>query len=103
MNGTPRTADLLAGLFKELEAGDAYDGDPETTVTELCLRLGLGPKHVGVDPKPILERRAALAKVARAHLEAPRGPHMPADDDEPAFDEPAAPFVHAAKAQGPPN
>jgi len=94
---------LLAGLFKELETGDAYDDDPEFTVTDLCLRLGIAPKDKGADPKPILERRAALAKVARASLEALRGPHMPADDDEPASDETIAAFTHAAKAQGPPN
>ena len=94
---------LLAGLFKELETGDAYDGDPEATVADLCLRLGIGPKDKGADPKLIRERRAAMAKIARAHLEALRGPHMPADDDEPASDETFAAFTHAAKAQGPPN
>jgi hypothetical protein len=94
---------LLTGLFKELEAGDAYDRDPQAAVTDLCLRLGIGPKNKGADAKFIIERRAALAEVARAHLEALRGPQDVDEDGEPTADEPAAPFIHAAKAQGPPN
>ena len=93
----------MAGLFKELETGAAYDGDPEIAVTDVCLRLGIGPKDKGADPCLILERRAAMARVARAHIEALRGPHMPADDDEPASDETVVAFTHAAKGQGPPN
>ena len=52
-------------------------------------------------PKHIIQRRANLAAMARAHLEALRGEH-PVEDDESA-DAAVMPFAQAAKAQGPPN
>ena len=92
---------LLAGLFQELEAEDLYDADPAETVADLCVRFGLPAKNI--DLKPILERRAALATLARAHIEALRGPHPLDTGDTPAPDETIVAFTHAAKGQGPPN
>ncbi len=92
---------LLAELFEELETEDLYDDDPAETVADLCVRLGIAAN--GADLKPILERRAALAALARTHIEALRGPHDIDADDEPAADEAVVAFARAAKAQGPPN
>jgi len=92
---------LLAELFEELEAEDVYDDDPAETVADLCVRLGIAANTT--DLKPILERRAALAELARTHIEALRGAHPLDEDDEPTSDEAIAAFAHAAKAQGPPN
>jgi hypothetical protein len=96
---------LLADLFRELEdegaPGDAYDRDPAETAADLCLRLGIAAK--GIDPQFLLERRAALAAIARAHIEALRGPHELDGADESASDEAVTLFAQAAKAQGPPN
>ena len=92
---------LLADLFRELDAEDLYDADPAETVADVCVRLGIAAG--GVDLKPILERRAALAELARGHIEALRGKHPLDEDEEPAGDEPVPPSVHAANAQGPPN
>jgi hypothetical protein len=91
---------ILAGLLRELEERDGagYDGDPAEIAADLCLRIGIASK--GVDPKFIIERRAALAATARAHIEALRGPH--AVEDESASDEAVVSFTQA-KAQGPPN
>ena len=91
---------LLADLFAELEAEDVYDADPAETVADVCVRLGIA---ADADLKPILERRAALAELARTHIAALRGAHPLDEDGEPTADEPATPFVHAANAQGPPN
>jgi hypothetical protein len=96
-----RREEVPAELFKELEVEDVYEADPAETGADVCVRLGIAAG--GVDLKPILEHRAALAELARSHIEALRGSHAPDEDDDPACDEPAAPFVHAAKAHGPPN
>ena len=79
--------------------GTAYDGDPVEIAADLCLRIGIASK--GIDPKHIIQRRAALAAMARAHLEALRGEHLAEDEDAPAT--PVVSFAQAAKAQGPPN
>jgi hypothetical protein len=96
---------LLADLFRELEneaaPGDAYDGDPAETAADLCLRIGIAAK--GIDPKSILERRAALAALARAHSEALNGPHGLHSEDETASDDTIVRFAPTAQAQGPPN
>ena len=94
---------LLADLFRELEMDDGagYAADPTQTAAELCLRLGLAAK--GIDPKHIIERRAALADLARAHIEALRGPHPLNTEDRAASDETVVAFTQAAKGQGPPN
>ena len=91
---------MLAGLFRELEQKDGagYDRDPAEIATDLCLRIGIVSK--GIDPKYIVERRAALAAMARAHLEALRGGPVAEDEDAPAAA--VVPFAQA-KAQGPPN
>jgi hypothetical protein len=96
----------LGELFRELEvdAGSApgasiYDGDPVEAAVGLCLRLGIAPREPA-DPKSLLERRAALTELARAHIEALRGGHAPAGDVKPAANDAAAP---AAQAQGPPG
>ena len=52
---------------------------------------------------PFRRRRAALAELARTHIEALRGQHDLDADDESASDETITAFAHAAKAQGPPN
>jgi len=91
---------LLAELFAELEAEDVYGDDPAETVADVCVRLGIA---ANADLKPILERRAALAALARTHIETLRGSHPLGDEDEPTSDEALAAFAHAAKAQGPPN
>jgi hypothetical protein len=91
---------LLAGLFSELETDDLYDADPVETIADLCVRLGIAAK---IDLKPILERRTALAELARAHIEALRGPHEPDESDESALDDTVVPFTPSAQAQGPPN
>ena len=97
-----RREKLLDDLFRDLDREDdavsAYNGDPAETAADLCLRLGFGPKDI--NSKSILERRAALAEVTRAHLEALRGAHGP--EDEFAPDTAVVPFAQA-KAQGPPN
>ena len=92
---------ILAGLFRELEEKDGagYDGDPAEISADLCLRIGIASK--GIDPKYIIERRAALAEMARAHLEALRGAHAMEDEADP--DGAVVSFAQAAKAQGPPN
>ena len=96
---------LLDDLFRELEAEDpavsAFNGDPAETAADLCLRLGFWPKDI--DSKSILERRAALAELTRAHLEALRGTHAPEGGDGGGDNETVVAFAHAAKAQGPPN
>jgi len=92
---------LLADLFRELESEEVYHDDPAETVADLCVRLGIAAN--GTDLKPVLERRAALAELARAHIEALRGLHPRDDEDEPAADEAVMAFAHAAKAQGPLN
>jgi hypothetical protein len=94
---------LLDDLFRELEdeadAVSAYNGDPAETAADLCLRLGFGPKEI--NSKLILERRAALVAVARAHMEALQGaPELKVD--EAAADGAVVRFTQA-KAQGPPN
>jgi hypothetical protein len=63
---------LLAELFAELEAEDVYGDDPAETVADVCVRLGIA---ANADLKPILERRAALAALARTPY---RGPARPA-------------------------
>jgi len=92
---------LLAELFHGLEAEEVYDADPAETVADVCVRLGIAANTA--DLKPILERRAALAALARTHIETLRGSHPLGDEDEPTSDEALAAFAHAAKAQGPPN
>jgi hypothetical protein len=92
---------ILADLFRELEQDDACDGDPAEIAADLCLRIGIAAK--GIDPKHIIERRAALAELARAHIEALRGPHAADEDDESTPDGAVVSFAQAAKAQGPPN
>ena len=96
---------LLDDLFRELEAEDpavsAFNGDPAETAADLCLRLGFGPKDINT--KSILERRAALAELTRAHLEALRGEHAVDGADEDGADETIIPFAPSAQAQGPPN
>jgi hypothetical protein len=97
---------MLADLFRELEEGDdnavsAYDGDPVEIAADLCVRLGIGPKDVTT--KHILERRAAFTELARAHIEALRGPPGPDGADTAAPDATIVPFAPAARAQGPPN
>jgi hypothetical protein len=94
---------LLDDLFRELETEDdavsAYNGDPAETAADLCLRLGFGPKDI--NSKSILERRAALAELTRAHIAALRGEPAP-DGGDCASDEGVVSFAQA-KAQGPPN
>jgi hypothetical protein len=89
---------MLANLFRDLEADDACDRHPAEIAADLCVRLGVAAE--GIDPKYIIERRAALAAMARAHIEALRGPHTV--EDEPAPDGAVVSFTQA-KAQGPPN
>ena len=91
---------ILGSLFRELEQKDgaAYDGDPVEIAADLCLRIGIASK--GIDPKHIIQRRANLAAMARAHLEALRGEHSVEDEDAPGAT--VTPFAQA-KAQGPPN
>jgi hypothetical protein len=96
-----RREEVLADLFKELELEDVYDADPAETVAAACVRLGIAAG--GVDLKPILERRAALAELARTHIEALRGGHPLDEDDETASGEAPSAFAHAANAQGPPH
>jgi len=95
---------LLDDLFRELEQEDpavsAFNGDPAETAADLCLRLGLGPKDVNT--KAVLERRAALAALTRAHFEALRGSPEP-DAGDAGADGAVVSFAQAAKAQGPPN
>ena len=94
---------LLDDLFRDLDDEDdavsAYNGDPAETAADLCLRLGFGPKEI--NSKSILERRAALAVLTRAHLDALRGAPEAADDPAPEAE--VVPFAQPAKAQGPPN
>jgi hypothetical protein len=97
---------ILAELFRELEAGDdeavsAYDGDPAEIAADLCVRLGVGAKDVTT--RHILERRAAFTDLARAHIQALRGPPAPDGADAAAPDATIVPFAPAAQAQGPPN
>jgi hypothetical protein len=96
---------LLDDLFRELESEDdavsAYNGDPAETAADLCLRLGFGPKDI--NSKSILERRAALAELTRAHIAALRGEPAVDEEDEAGPDAPVVSFSDAAKAQGPPN
>ena len=87
-------------LENEDAAVSAYNGDPAETAADLCLRLGFGPEDINT--KSILERRAALAELTRAHLEGLRGPPT-GDEDDAAPDETVVPFAASAKAQGPPN
>ena len=91
---------ILGSLFRELEQKDgaAYDGDPVEIAADLCLRIGIATK--GIDPKHIIERRANLAAMARAHLEALRGEHSVEDEDAPGA---TVTTFAQAKAQGPPN
>src|SRR5262249_26512098 len=92
---------LLADLFRDLEQEDLYDDDPAETVADLCVRIGIAAG--GADLKSVIERRAALAELARAHIETLRGAPAPDMDDDPASDEAVSAFAHAARAQGPPN
>lgn len=89
---------ILAELFRELEDDEICDGDPAEIAAGLCLRFGIPTK--GADPKYILERRAELAKLARAHIEALRGAPVPQDDE---VGPETGGMSFAAKAQGPPN
>jgi hypothetical protein len=93
----------LGDLFRELDHDDdgvsLYDGDPVEAAAGLCLRLGIAPREAA-DPKSLLERRAALAELARVHIEALRGSYAPAGAAKPAANDAAAP---PAQAQGPPT
>jgi hypothetical protein len=93
----------LGDLFRELDHEDdgvsLYDGDPVEAAAGLCLRLGITPREPA-DLKSLLDRRAALAELARAHIEALRGAPTPAGDANPAANDTAAP---APRAQGPPG
>ena len=91
--------DVFRDFDSEPDAVSPYNGDPAETAADLCLRLGFGPKDINT--KSILERRAALAELTRAHMEALRGTHPVEDEDDP--DGAVVPFAQAAKAQGPPN
>ena len=104
--------DWLAGLFRELEDGDGYDGDPADTIADLCVRLGTPLKDL---PDLMAEQctdRAALAAIGQAYIamrqaEAPGGGGDgknggSSNGGRAASDDPMASFA-AAKAQGPPN
>ena len=90
---------LCAGLFRELEAEDAYDADPAETVANVCAHLSLTARVLpGVELKTpngqtdIVARKAHLVAFARTYLDL-MTPADPADDaDEPP-----------ARAQGPPH
>jgi hypothetical protein len=103
----PERERLFAGLFRDLEALDPYDGDPAPIIADACIRLGVPlydpAKHIA-DHR---ERRARLVALARAHLAAldasddgPDGPDD-ANDDRPAAIAP--PVTDPAKPRGPPN
>jgi hypothetical protein len=94
---------LFAGLFKDLEALDPYDGDPVDIIADACVRLGMPlgdpAKHIA-DHR---ERRARVVALARAHLAALDDGDGQDDGDH---DLPAAippPFTDPAKPRGPPN
>jgi hypothetical protein len=94
---------LLAGLFAELEADDAYGRDPAETVADICVRFGIGPETEGLDPTELLARKAELVTLARAHIEALRGPQTPDRGDRCASTATDAPSAPPAQAQGPPD
>jgi hypothetical protein len=99
--------ELCADLFRELEADDAYDGDPAETVADVCLRLSLTPRILpGVEIKTpdgkidVAARKQHLLAFARNYL-ALMKPAAPADDRDES--ELADPSVPPARAQGPPH
>ena len=90
---------LCAGLFRELEAEDAYDADPAEIVADVCLRLSLTARVLpGIDLKTpdgtidVAARTAHLVAFARKYL-AMIKPAAPAEDGD----------VPPAHAQGPPH
>ena len=98
---------LFDDLFRELEANDAYDGDPAETVADVCLRLAIVPKIVPdaeiktPDGKIDLPaRKARLLAFARTYLELMK-PSAPADDRDGT--DPADPSAPLARAHGPPH
>ena len=101
---------MLDGLFRQLDASGAYDGDPADAVADACILLGTSQLGAPLaDPAQHAathrEQRARLVALARLHIAA-----LSADDeadDAEARDEsgPAdiVPFSPQASAQGPPN
>jgi hypothetical protein len=102
----PERERLFAGLFKDLDALDLYDGDPAPIIADACIRLGTpvyDPARHSADHR---DRRARLVALARAHLAALDGPDGPDEGDDRQDDLPAAnppPFTGPAKPRGPPN
>jgi hypothetical protein len=96
---------MLAKVFADIEREDVYDGDPAEVIADLCVRLGFAHAKPQPDTEARLadltERKTRMVALARAHLEALRGPHDPetGDDSAPA----AAPFAPPTQAQGPPH
>ena len=99
--------EAFADLFRELEADDAYDGDPAETVADVVARFGIVPKIVPdaevktPDGKiDLIARRKRLLAFARTYLDLMK-PAGPADDrDGSDLTDPSAP---SARAQGPPH
>ena len=88
---------LFDDLFRELEANDAYDGDPAETIADVCHRLAIVPKIVpDAEIKTpdgtidLMGRRKRLRAFARTYLDLTK-PTDPADDGD------------FAQAQGPPH
>jgi hypothetical protein len=95
---------ILGDLFRDLDAGDAYDCDPAETIAGLCVRLGVKFDDPAQHAAHYRERKARLVALARAHLAAlTPDADEPGDDDEASPGASVTPFAASAKAQGPPN
>jgi hypothetical protein len=108
---------LLSGLFRQLDATDAYEGDPAEAVADACILIGADPADPARHAADHRERRTRLVALARLHIAALRGSadgdgdeaetgDEDGDEDETnGEDAPIAigPFNPPAKAQGPPN
>jgi len=92
--------DLLARLFDELDAHDAFDADPADIIADVCVRLGITIKDPPKQAADHLARRDRMVALARTHLEGLRGPHI--IDLEDAAIHMAASSAPPAHAQGPP-
>ena len=94
---------LFAKLFRELDSGDAYDGDPAEAVADICLQLRANPNDPAKQAADYRERKARMVALARAHLAAlTPDPDEPADDDEASPGASVTPLI-TSNSQGPPN
>ena len=98
--------ELLGDLFLDFEEDNDYAGDPAETVADLCTRLGaertIAP-DADAEPLDLITRRARIVALARAYIEALRGPHGLRAGDDSAPEAATAPSAPPAQAQGPPG